>query len=195
MKTNKKEGRRWVPGICWSSSFPQSRYTRLKSCQTPHQRLPPRDFQNTHTTFPPIPLPYCTSSFPHSSMNRTLLLGVWLALLLALTQAQNSSSSSPESILAEKVSELEAGINATWLLLTGMIVFMMQAGFAILGMWWSIINRYNKNYFAHNTLHWIHTFDMDTNYKCFISKNKLFIFVSQRPEQCQREIHEIFCLR
>lgn len=78
-----------------------------------------------------------------TQVKRTYLLGVWLAIfsiLLALSQAQNttsSSSSSAQDGLAEQLAALSYGVNAAWLLLTGALVFMMQAGFAILGIFYS----------------------------------------------------------
>jgi hypothetical protein len=80
------------------------------------------------------------------AVKRTFLLGAWLALLLALSQAQSTNStdsptsppSSSENLLEQQVLQLTQGINASWLLLTGALVFMMQAGFAILGTYFHI---------------------------------------------------------
>jgi hypothetical protein len=70
-----------------------------------------------------------------SAMKRTYMLGVWLAILIALSQAQSNTSSTPTASeeMQEQLDQLQEGVNASWLILTGALVFMMQAGFAVLG--------------------------------------------------------------
>lgn len=58
MKTNKKEGRRWVPGICWSSSFPQSRYRAKRRTNGYRHETFKTHTQPSHPSLSPIvPLP------------------------------------------------------------------------------------------------------------------------------------------